>query len=88
VKPSNTWLNAHVGCLIPEQELLSMAPGQPPLSRWIAQMEISGIPWDRAKLAIACASGRWVTSVFFAECGYRAMTSPHHPAEGRVRVRG
>ena len=47
-----------VGCLIPEQELLSMVPGQPPLSRWIAQMEISGSPWDRAKLAIARASGR------------------------------
>jgi len=32
---------------MPEQELLSMVPGQPPLSRWTAQMEISGSRWDR-----------------------------------------
>jgi len=42
VQRSKTWLNAQVAWLMPEQELLSMAPGQPPLSRWIAQMEISG----------------------------------------------
>jgi hypothetical protein len=27
---------------MPEQELLSIVPGHPPLSRWIAQIEISG----------------------------------------------
>jgi len=59
------WLNAQAGCLMPEHELLSMVPGQPPLSRWIAQIEISGRPWDRAKAATVCASFRHVTSVFF-----------------------
>jgi len=34
---------------MPEQELLSIVPGHLPLSRWIAQIEISGSRWARAK---------------------------------------
>jgi hypothetical protein len=26
--PSSRWLNAHLGCLMPEQELLSIVPGR------------------------------------------------------------
>ena len=35
---------------MPEQELLSIVPGQPPLSRWIAQIEIIGSRWAIANL--------------------------------------
>ena len=39
VNGSSRWLNAQAFCSIPEQVLLSNAPGQPPLSRWIAQID-------------------------------------------------
>jgi len=43
---------------MPEQESLSMVPGQPPLSRWIAQIETSGSRWARAKSWTRRASDR------------------------------
>lgn len=33
------WLKSQVFCVMPEQVLLSVLPGQPPLSRWIAQID-------------------------------------------------
>ena len=41
---------------MPEHELLSTDPGQPPLSRWIAQMDSRPSEWSRAKLRIRLAS--------------------------------
>src|SRR5579859_5234472 len=65
VKGSKRWLNAQAGCLMPEQWLLSIVPGQPPLSRWMAQIESSGSLCAVANLPTLLASGRNVTSVFF-----------------------
>jgi hypothetical protein len=39
VNDSSRWLKAQAFCLIPEQVLLSNAPGQPPLSRSIAHID-------------------------------------------------
>src|SRR5215469_17586727 len=39
VNGSRMWLKSHVFCVMPEQVLLSTVPGQPPLSRWIAQID-------------------------------------------------
>ena len=44
VNGSSKWLNAQAFCLIPEQVLLSNAPGQPPLSRWMPQIDRKFIP--------------------------------------------
>jgi hypothetical protein len=39
VNGSSRWLKAQAFCLIPEQVSLSNAPRQPPLSRWIPQID-------------------------------------------------
>ena len=43
---------------MPEQESLSIVPGQPPLSRWIAQIDSRPRPWARAKPRIRRVSLR------------------------------
>jgi hypothetical protein len=45
------WLKSQVFWVIPEQVLLSGVPGQPPLSRWIAQMDRKFMLLDWAKLS-------------------------------------
>jgi len=55
VNDSARWLNAQLSCEMPEHELLSTDPWQPPLSRWIAQMDSRPSEWSRAKLRIRCA---------------------------------
>jgi hypothetical protein len=52
----STWLKSHVFCVIPEQLLEPVFPGQPPLSRWTAQI-------DRVLNALALASATEVLSV-------------------------
>lgn len=47
--------------MIPEQVLLSRVPGQPPLSRWMAQTDKKFMLLARAKSSIVCASLRCVT---------------------------
>src|SRR5690348_7293693 len=39
VNGSSRWLKSQVFWVMPEQVLLSRVPGQPPLSRWIAQID-------------------------------------------------
>ncbi len=39
VNGSSRWLKSQVFCVLPEHVLLSLVPGQPPLSRWIAQID-------------------------------------------------
>jgi hypothetical protein len=58
VNGSNRWLKSHVFCTIPEQVLLSRVPGQPPLSRWMAQIDSRFMPLVCANFSIVCASGR------------------------------
>jgi len=55
---SSRWLKSQVFWVMPEQVLLSRVPGQPPLSRWIAQMDSRFIVLTWAKLSMVCASGR------------------------------
>ena len=66
---SRMWLKSQVFCVIPEQVLLSTAPGQPPLSRWIAQMDrkfmLAPVTGARAKVSRFDASASEVTSVYF-----------------------
>ncbi len=54
---SRMWLKSQVFCVMPEQVLLSTVPGQPPLSRWIAQIDRKFMLLDWAKLSIVVASG-------------------------------
>ena len=42
-------MNAHVSCTIPEQPFAPVVPGQPPLSRWMAHIEIVLMTMARAK---------------------------------------
>jgi hypothetical protein len=39
VNGSSMWLKSQVFWVMPEHVLLSAVPGQPPLSRWIAQID-------------------------------------------------
>ena len=48
---------------MPEQVLLSMAPGQPPLSRWSAQIDRKSIPCARANFMMVLALAGLVISV-------------------------
>jgi hypothetical protein len=52
------WLKSQGFCVMPEQVLLSRVPGQPPLSRWIAQIDRRFMLLAWAKFSIVCASGR------------------------------
>jgi hypothetical protein len=52
------WLKSQGFCVMPEQVLLSRVPGQPPLSRWIAQIDRKFMLLAWAKFSIVCASGR------------------------------
>lgn len=58
VNGSSRWLKAQVPCLMPEQVLLSAAPRQPPLSRWIAQIDRKFIRCASAKRSILRVSRR------------------------------
>src|SRR5438128_2093996 len=49
VKGSSRWLKSQVFCVMPEQVFESVCPGQPPLSRWIAQIDSVLMPTDVAK---------------------------------------
>jgi hypothetical protein len=51
VHGSRRWLKDQGGCLIPEQVLLSAVPGQPPLSRWSAQIDSQLMCQRRASAA-------------------------------------
>jgi hypothetical protein len=51
------WLKSQVFWVMPEQVLLSTVPGQPPLSRWIAQIDSKFMLLDWAKWSIVVASG-------------------------------
>ena len=55
VNDSARWLKAQLSFEMPEHELLSTDPWQPPLSRWIAQMDSRPSEWSRAKLRIRFA---------------------------------
>src|SRR5262249_4216979 len=63
VNGSSRWLTAQGACLMPEQVLLSMAPGQPPLSRWSAQIDTKSMCFERANFMMALASAGLVISV-------------------------
>src|SRR6202044_379725 len=63
VNDSIRWLKAQLSWEMPEHVLLSTEPGQPPLSRWIAQMDSRPSEWSRAKLRICRALESSVTSV-------------------------
>src|SRR5262249_58207580 len=65
VNGSSRWLKSHMFCAIPEHVMLSVEPGQPPLSRWIAQTDRKFMFCCWAKSSIVCVSAREVTSVFF-----------------------
>src|SRR5438094_6614218 len=45
-----TWLNAHVSWTMPEQLFEPVLPGQPPLSRWTAEIESVLNPLSCAKV--------------------------------------
>jgi hypothetical protein len=51
------WLKSQVFRVIPEQVLLSRVPGQPPLSRWIAQIDRKFMLLAWAKPSVVVASG-------------------------------
>ena len=57
VNGSSMWLKSQVFWVMPEQVLLSTVPGQPPLSRWIAQIDRKFMLLDWAKWSIVVASG-------------------------------
>ncbi len=57
VKGSRMWLKSQVFWVMPEQVLLSTLPGQPPLSRWIAQIDRKFMLLAWAKLSMVVASG-------------------------------
>ena len=57
VNGSRMWLKSQVFCVIPEHVLLSTVPGQPPLSRWIAQIDRTFMLLVWAKFSIVLASG-------------------------------
>ena len=50
---------------MPEHRFWSRSPGQPPLSRWIAQIESEPMPCACANRSSRRASCGYVTSVFF-----------------------
>src|SRR2546425_8484927 len=52
VNGSSRWEKSQVFCTMPEQELLSLVPGQPPLSRSIAQIDRKFMPLACAKLDV------------------------------------
>ncbi len=57
VNGSRMWLKSQVFCVMPEQVLLLTVPGQPPLSRWIAQLDRKFMLLVWAKFSIVVASG-------------------------------
>src|SRR5215212_11231500 len=63
VKGLKIWLKPQVGWAIPEQSFAPPTPGQFPLSRWIAHIDRTAIPFDWAKASRDCASASVVTSV-------------------------
>src|SRR3954452_9018855 len=65
VKGSRAGLKSHGFWAIPEQALAPPLPGQPPLSRWIAQIDNVFTPLERANASTLFASATVVTSVFF-----------------------
>jgi hypothetical protein len=58
VNGSSKWLKSQVFCTMPEQVLSSRSPGQPPLSRWIAQSDRKFMPFCWAKVSTVWASVR------------------------------
>lgn len=50
MKNSNTWLKNQVGCVIPEHVPAPLVPGQPPLSRYRAQIDSVPMPIRSAQI--------------------------------------
>ena len=63
VKPFNTFVKSHVFWTMPEQLFEPVDPGHPPLSRWIAHIEMTLIPLAWAKVSNCWASWTLVDSV-------------------------
>jgi hypothetical protein len=51
MKCSSRWLKSQLFWAMPEQVLAPTVPGQPPLSRWMAQIDSSARPCERAKVS-------------------------------------